>query len=175
MLGPVPGVMGTLQALECMKLLSGVGEPLSQVLLRCPAPRCPAARHTWSRRPPPRLAQGLPSARCVRSTSQAASSAPYSPAALYRCDGYSVRVPVVACAFRSLAFDPACHVKHAAALIPASPAFSWTTFTGGPAARAHPSRPADPQLLQSAGEAESVQRCRHTRLRCRVKQTRASV
>eukprot|EP00892_Ulva_mutabilis_P003198 jgi/Ulvmu1/1287/UM011_0011.1 len=32
-LGPVPGVMGTLQALECMKLLSGVGDPLSQALL----------------------------------------------------------------------------------------------------------------------------------------------
>jgi molybdopterin/thiamine biosynthesis adenylyltransferase len=30
-LGPVPGIIGTLQALECIKILSGVGEPLSQV------------------------------------------------------------------------------------------------------------------------------------------------
>ena len=32
MLGPVPGVIGTLQALECIKIVSGFGEPLSQVL-----------------------------------------------------------------------------------------------------------------------------------------------
>ena len=31
MLGPVPGVIGTLQALECIKVISGVGNPLSQV------------------------------------------------------------------------------------------------------------------------------------------------
>jgi adenylyltransferase and sulfurtransferase len=32
-LGPVPGVIGTLQALECIKLLSKVGQPLRQSLL----------------------------------------------------------------------------------------------------------------------------------------------
>lgn len=37
-LGPVPGVMGTLQALECIKLLTGVGEPLSQVRLALAPP-----------------------------------------------------------------------------------------------------------------------------------------
>ena len=32
-LGPVPGVIGTLQALEAMKILSGVGQPLAGALL----------------------------------------------------------------------------------------------------------------------------------------------
>lgn len=37
MLGPVPGVIGTLQALECIKILSGIGCPLSQVRIFLPA------------------------------------------------------------------------------------------------------------------------------------------
>ena len=35
MLGPAAGVIGSLQALEALKLLTGVGEPLTGAFLQC--------------------------------------------------------------------------------------------------------------------------------------------
>jgi hypothetical protein len=61
-LGVLPGIIGSIQALETIKILLGLGEPLIGRILASTRPRCRSGRSSCSRTPrtrsPTRTATG---------------------------------------------------------------------------------------------------------------------